>query len=104
MAVGPADHSRCRATAAELIDAALPRLAQLADLEGVLGQPEMLEREGSALVDISEVSTLSLITTGIPCKGPRGPDLARSASRAAASSRAAGLTLISEFRAGPASS
>ena len=57
-----------------------------------------------AVVGMSAVSMLSFTTSGIPCSGPRDPDSARSASRAAASARARGLIVISALSSGPASS
>ena len=50
------------------------------------------------------MSTLSLISTGIPCSGPRTLPALRSASSAAASAAALGLSSITESSVGPASS
>ncbi len=47
---------------------------------------------------------LSLSRTGMPCSGPRMRPALRSASRCAASRRAAGLSSITERSAGPARS
>ena len=49
----------------------------------------------------SAVSMLSLISTGMPCSGPRGPFALRSLSNASAISRASGLNSITLLRAGP---
>ncbi len=56
------------------------------------------------VVGMPAVSMLSFTATGMPCSVPLEPEAARSASRAAASSRAAGLTTMKAFRAGPARS
>jgi len=50
----------------------------------------------------SAVVMLSLISTGIPCSGPRGPLALRSRSRAAAIVSASGLSSITELIFGPA--
>ena len=47
------------------------------------------------------VSMLSLIRTGMPWSGPRGPFLLRSASSEAAMAMASGLVSITEFNLGP---
>src|ERR1035438_3090977 len=57
--------------------------------------------EPAVVIMRSAVSLLSLIRTGMPCKGPRGPLALRSASRAAAMDRASGLSSITELSAGP---
>src|SRR2546430_16351775 len=49
----------------------------------------------------SAVSKLSLMSTGTPCSGPRGPLALRSRSRAAAMASASGLISITVFSAGP---
>jgi hypothetical protein len=49
----------------------------------------------------SAVSMLSLISTGIPCSGPRIRPARRSASRASATVSASGLSSITERSAGP---
>src|ERR1035438_9474861 len=49
----------------------------------------------------SAVSMLSLISTGTPCNGPRGPFALRSRSSASAIDNASGLSSITEFTFGP---
>ncbi len=49
----------------------------------------------------SAVPMLSLISTGIPCSGPRGPCALRSASSASAIASASGLSSMTELSAGP---
>src|SRR5216684_4014761 len=49
----------------------------------------------------SSVSMLSLISTGIPCIGPRGPFSLRSLSSASAMASAPGFTSITLFNRGP---
>jgi len=53
------------------------------------------------VVGMSAVSILSLMITGMPCNGERGPLAWRSASIARASSRAFGLTAITACSDGP---
>ena len=50
----------------------------------------------------SAVAMLSLISTGMPCSGPRGPLALRSASSASAIATASGLTSMTERSVGPA--
>ncbi len=49
----------------------------------------------------SAVSMLSLISTGMPCSGPRGPLALRSASRLSAIDNASGFISMIAFTAGP---
>ena len=49
----------------------------------------------------SAVSMLSLISTGMPCSGPRGPLALRSWSSASAIEYASGLSSMTAFTAGP---
>ncbi len=53
------------------------------------------------VVGMSAVSMLSLMMTGMPCSGERGPLVLRSASIARASSSAFGLTAITACSDGP---
>ncbi len=53
------------------------------------------------VVGMSEVSTLSFRTTGMPCSGDRGPLAARSRSSSRARSRARSLSQSTVFSAGP---
>lgn len=56
-----------------LADDGRARLAQPLDLEGVPGRPRCLSAGVLPVVGIWDVSMLSFTTTGILCKGPRGP-------------------------------
>ena len=55
----------------------------------------------AVVIILSAVSMLSLMRTGIPCSGPRGPWRFRSASIASAMVSASGLTSMTERSAGP---
>ena len=57
-----------------------------------------LNARAPLVVGMSQVSQLSLRTTGIPCKGPRTRPAWRSRSRRSASSKACGFTVMSERR------
>ena len=55
----------------------------------------------AVVVIASAVSMLSLIATGMPCNGPRGPWVRRSVSSWSASSSASGLVSMMARNSGP---
>jgi hypothetical protein len=57
--------------------------------------------EPAVVIIRSPVSMLSLMSTGIPCNGPRTPAVRRSASSASAIESASGLSSITDRSAGP---
>src|SRR6185503_11508005 len=57
--------------------------------------------EPAVVIIRSCVSMLSLIRTGMPCKGPRGPLSLRSRSRATAIRSASGFISMTEYSPGP---
>jgi hypothetical protein len=60
--------------------------------------------EPAVVIIRSAVSMLSLISTGIPCSGPRAPLALRSASSESAIASASGFSSITARSAGPCSS
>src|ERR1035438_3563279 len=56
----------------------------------------------AVVIMLSAVAMLSLISTGMPCSGPRGPRLLRSASWLSAVVRASGFSSMMLCRDGPA--
>ena len=55
----------------------------------------------AVVIILSAVSMLSLISTGTPCSGPRGPLAFRSSSSASAIESASGFSSMIAFMAGP---
>src|ERR1035438_5140526 len=55
----------------------------------------------AVVIMLSAVAMLSLISTGMPCSGPRGPRLLRSASRLSAMASASGFSSMMLCRDGP---
>ena len=87
----------------------LPRITAPAPRSRVTRKASCFGRFSASASEPAELtrpatSTLSLIRTGRPCSGPRIRPALRSASSAAASARARGLSSITAFSAGPASS
>src|SRR5229473_7603055 len=74
----------------------------LATPESCAGREPTSASEPAVVCMRSAVSLLSLISTGIPCNGPRGPFCLRSLSSASAMARASGFTSITLFNRGPA--
>ena len=87
----------------------LPRITAPASRSRVTRKASCFGRFSASAREPAELtrpatSTLSLIRTGRPCSGPRSLPALRSASSAAASASARGLSSMTAFRAGPASS
>jgi hypothetical protein len=65
------------------------------------GAGPTIASDPAVVIILSAVSMLSLIRTGMPWSGPRGPFSFRSLSRASAMLRASGLVSITLPSAGP---
>ena len=108
LSIGPSIELRATPDANSLMFA-LPRMIapaprSLCTMKASSGGIDPLSRSDPAVVGMSWVSTLSLSTTGIPCRSERGPVSRRSRSRARAVSRARGLRVRKALRRGPSSS
>src|SRR6185437_5618206 len=68
-----------------------------ATVESSVGLDPTNAKDPAVVCILSAVSMLSLISTGIPCNGPRGPLALDSISREAAMARASGLISIMLF-------
>ena len=69
--------------------------------ESLTGREPTSANDPAVVCIRSAVSMLSLISTGIPCRGPRAPLAFRSLSRPSAIARASGLSSMTLFTAGP---